>query len=72
MLQNSGEPDLDVLPTMLIYSPEGDLIETAVRVDLDLQGKGNDGLELLLIRSVETRRHTEWRCKYLRYDATPP
>ncbi|KAL7412822.1 hypothetical protein BDY24DRAFT_79027 [Mrakia frigida] len=51
LLQN-GEPDKDVLPTMLIYGPGGDLLENWVRVDLMLkeQASGSGGLEGLLIR----------------------
>ena len=44
----SGEPDKDVLPTMLIYGPGGELLENWVRVDLMLQGQ--IGLEGLLVR----------------------
>jgi hypothetical protein len=47
MLQRSGEPDLDVLPTMLVYGPAEELVETWVRVDMMLQGGKGVG-ELLL------------------------
>lgn len=69
----NGEPDRDVLPTMLVYAPvngqEAELEHSWIRVDLLLgMGKGGEAIEELLAKCVVSfsfhskKRSNLWVC----------
>lgn len=49
LLNRDGQPDHDVLPSMLVYAPGGMLRHTFIRLDMEMKGK-KGGIERLLRR----------------------